>query len=855
MKYSAFLLFQFLFFLNCNLLAADSPSMSHMQMNHEHVDKGVFMLSVGIIFVLTAVFSVLFFIFLRKRLITRVKLKEIFKHLPFSFALADKNGNLTYAYSVSSNEIFGKNLADINQDLFAKFKTAISQMGKNSSEKAEFEYDFNGARKVAIISRLPVEIFGEDKFVGASADISETYRNKEKLKKYIEIEEILTSSLALVALNKDHLEVVKRLVDIVKEKTGTDCSFIYEFNYKTMTIDFVSSSRYSTVSDKSQIPYRCNNFSTDNEFYRILARKDAVSLSNLSTLKGTVLEPFFPPEDLPFRSILIEGIWSNEKLVAFIGIDSADGNREFNEIDMRMLNSTAYAIGISLERNSYIDDLQTSESEKSIIMNSMHIPAVLFDIKMNIVESNSAAEGIARSLGNTAFTEDCKCALNMLQCLEAACLFRNCLAAKEQQTAEIRTGDRDYMATCIPIFKKDEMHRILCTLVDITDFNIGKRRMEEAVREEHAASLAKSRFIASMSHEIRTPLNSIIVFSELSMDSSVKRPQCMANLKNIRAAAENLLTLMDDILDLSQLETDKLKIINRPTDMSAIVSSLIKTYSAITAKKGLDYSAEIEGRIPFLSIDGNRLRQVLSGIVGNAVKFTSHGFVKISVSYADNTLFIKVSDSGKGVSEKFISKIFNFFEQEIDLNSNLMQPRSEGGAGLGLAIAKKLVEKMGGEINVESEVGKGSVFTVAIYNVETAEAEEVKNIRDDLPFGSIRSDLSVLIVDDIDMNLKVMSLLFKKLGVECVLCNSAEKALKELETFTPSIIFTDLWMPDCNGDELALKIKSFERFSKTPVIAVTADTQIGARGDVFDSVMFKPLTVSGIRDTIVKFQN
>gem|GEM_PF-7086727 len=186
-------------------------------------------------------------------------------------------------------------------------------------------------------------------------------------------------------------------------------------------------------------------------------------------------------------------------------------------------------------------------------MNSMHIPAVLFDIKMNIVESNSAVEGIARSLGNTAFTEDCKCALNMPKCFEAACLFRNCLAAKEQQTAEIRTGDRDYMATCIPIFKKDEMHRILCTLVDITDFNIGKRRMEEAVREEHAASLAKSRFIASMSHEIRTPLNSIIVFSELSMDSSVKRPQCMANLKNIRAAAENLLTLMDDILDLSQL--------------------------------------------------------------------------------------------------------------------------------------------------------------------------------------------------------------------------------------------------------------------------------------------------------------
>lgn len=134
--------------------------------------------------------------------------------------------------------------------------------------------------------------------------------------------------------------------------------------------------------------------------------------------------------------------------------------------------------------------------------------------------------------------------------------------------------------------------------------------------------------------------------------------------------------------------------------------------------------------------------------------------MKISVSYADNTLFIKVSDSGKGVSEKFISKIFNFFEQEIDLNSNLMQPRSEGGAGLGLAIAKKLVEKMGGEINVESEVGKGSVFTVAIYNVETAEAEDVKNIRDDLPFGSIRSDLSVLIVDDIDMNLKVMSSLF-----------------------------------------------------------------------------------------------
>ncbi len=254
---------------------------------------------------------------------------------------------------------------------------------------------------------------------------------------------------------------------------------------------------------------------------------------------------------------------------------------------------------------------------------------------------------------------------------------------------------------------------------------IANKQLEEAKEDAEAANRAKSEFLANISHEFRTPMNAVIGFSDL-LSHLIKDEIHKSYLESIQKSAGTLLTLINDILDLSKMESGQLEIHKQEIDYTLIIQDLKQFFSKQIIDKKLQFITEIDKTLPktFL-LDKIRLRQVLLNLISNAIKFTEQGHIKISVqiSSTNNTknLIIAVEDTGIGISQEEQDNIFAMFQQ-VDGKST----RKYGGTGLGLAISKRLVEKMNGKIEIQSQVGVGSIFEITLHNVKISESVKTK---------------------------------------------------------------------------------------------------------------------------------
>ncbi len=397
----------------------------------------------------------------------------------------------------------------------------------------------------------------------------------------------------------------------------------------------------------------------------------------------------------------------------------------------------------------------------------------------------------------------------------------------------------------------------IASVVDISELVETNKKLLKAMEAAQESERAKSYFLATMSHELRTPLNAVIGYSELTQDHSLSAQEREHNLKNINFAANTLLKLINDILDLSKLEAGQMGIFKTAIDVSAVADEFKNIFKFAASKKGITLNVVLENKIPVLMFDILRLRQILMNVVGNAIKFTNSGGIDVKISFENKTkktgnLLIEVKDTGIGIDGKNLQKVFNAFEQD-----NLQRVRGQGaseGTGLGLAIVKRLLEKMDGTVAVESAIGKGTTFKFRFENVEisdtpastsehhaTVEVEHIAVNIEDYKFS-----LNILIVDDVQMNIKVLGRMLKNMGIEVVEALTPEGALDVLKTYKPDMIMTDLWMPNMSGEELAKKIREDERLKDVPIVAVTADTQILDEGHIFADVLFKPITMRSI---------
>jgi len=347
-----------------------------------------------------------------------------------------------------------------------------------------------------------------------------------------------------------------------------------------------------------------------------------------------------------------------------------------------------------------------------------------------------------------------------------------------------------------------------------------KEKAESATHIAEDAVKAKQQFLSNMSHEIRTPMNAIIGFTKVVLKTDLTAKQ-KEYLTAIKMSGDSLIVLINDILDLAKVDAGKMTFEQIPFKMAMSISAMLHLFEAKIQEKNLVLIKEYDNRIPEVLVgDSVRLHQVILNLVSNAVKFTSEGKIKVSVRLLNEndetaTIEFAISDTGIGIAENKLGKIFENFQQASSGTSRLY-----GGTGLGLAIVKQLVEPQGGTISVKSKINEGSTFSFILSFQKTkAEAEVMETLVD---VDTEIKNIKVLVVEDIALNQLLMKTLLDDFGFERDIAANGKIAIEKLQTKSYDIILMDLQMPEMNGFEATAHIRNIMK-SKIPIIALTAD--------------------------------
>ena len=404
-------------------------------------------------------------------------------------------------------------------------------------------------------------------------------------------------------------------------------------------------------------------------------------------------------------------------------------------------------------------------------------------------------------------------------------------------------------------------------ILDLSDRTKEKRinqELEDAVHTAESACRAKTIFLNNMSHDIRTPMNAIIGFTNIAYKHEPK-PEVLNCLNKISESSEHLLTLINDVLDISRIESGKIHFLPVPSDLREITSTVLSIVQGFLSNRDVTFRTELqELEHPYVLADAVRIREVLVNILGNAVKFTPDGgtiTLETSSIPLDKThirMRYRISDTGVGMSQDFLCHIFDEFSQEE--SSARTQYK---GTGLGMAITKRYVDLMGGTVQVESEKGKGSTFTVEL----PLELTEEQNIQkpDSAPKHVDIQGIRILLAEDNDLNAEIATVQLEELGLQITRATNGEEAVSLFQQNPPGtfdLIFMDVMMPQMNGYQATAAIRSMKErpdARRIPIIAMTANAfaeDVQASLDAgMNSHLSKPIVMDEVIKAIVRNVN
>lgn len=527
---------------------------------------------------------------------------------------------------------------------------------------------------------------------------------------------------------------------------------------------------------------------------------------------------------------------------------------EFSVQERNILRSSAQILALACIRQRQRQTKETQLILGQIVMNAIPIPVVLFSAEGQMICCSPAAAALGKTPIDVMLRRPCYESLCGNAGIPDCCPIQKTLRTKEPYSCKLRLHGHDCLVTATPVRNRvGTITHVLETLVDLTEIEENRRKLEAAEKAVDSAKTDKASLIAAISHEMRSPLNSVIGFSELLRNEKLPPEELREYAESINRSGNALLTLLNDILDFSRLEAGLSVIEEKYIDLEPLLRETQSVFHCVFRKKELGFSLNLPLGLPQLKLDGMRLRQILLNLLGNAVNFSTHGEITLTVRFRpqdDKTgdLTIQVKDTG--LPRESVNALFDEKNEEPNILFKSL--------GLGLVISRKLIAAMGGTVQVEGEAGQeGLVLDLPeiAYRQETAAPLPAGS--EAAPSGHETLPLRILVVDDVPMNLKVLAAILRKLGELPFVAHSGPEALEILKKEKIDLVLTDIWMPGMNGDELAAAIHSLNGMANLTIYAVTADMEAKSHcaEDVFCDILHKPVTLDGLRKLLNQIRN
>jgi len=407
-------------------------------------------------------------------------------------------------------------------------------------------------------------------------------------------------------------------------------------------------------------------------------------------------------------------------------------------------------------------------------------------------------------------------------------IFMTALSRVEDKVKGFAVGGVDYVTK--PIHHEELVARVITHLKmqaqkkqlqsQAQALEHAKQLAETLQAQAEAANRAKSVFLANMSHELRTPLNAILGYTQIFQRDKAFTPSQLEGINIIHRNGEYLLTLINDILDLSKIEANKIEFFPTEVSLPSFLQQITEIFQIRAQQKGLHFRVEITSPLPIIRVDEKRLRQILINLLSNAFKFTQQGHITLQLGYQQHQLLLKVEDTGIGIKSEELPKIFLPFQQVGHPNAQ------EKGTGLGLAITQQLVEMMGGQLQVESRFEQGTIFWMTLDLPEVVgyvtqpppKTSKIIGYQPPLPSDHYK----ILIVDDELENRLVLRNFLKPLNFVLQEATNGQEAIEQAQAWHPDVILMDIMMPVMDGIEATCKIKQSPKLQDVILIAVSA---------------------------------
>ncbi len=687
--------------------------------------------------------------------------------------------------------------------------------------------------------------------VGTHTDITQLKEYEHKLEDNLVQQEYLSEIAINLNSIKDFKTKINNVLHILGDNTDVSRVYIFEDNPDGLstnnTFEWCNSDIEPQIDNLQNIPYEIIP-----SWRKIIEEKGLIFSQDIHSLPNDLREILVPQGIL---SIVVYPLYIKGAFFGFIGFDECKRKREWSKTELHLLRTISGIISNAYERLSVENSLRESEATNKAIVAAL--PDMLFHlnnqgilINCNFIKSDIDIFDelrIHKSIHHVfpkALAEPLMNGINT--CIdEGACLFTF------QLVLELR---KSYFEARLSRINDKEVIAIFRNITKSIQY---EENLRIAAERAEQANQAKSEFLANMSHEIRTPMNAILGFSE-SLFHKISDENHKRMLKSVLTSGNVLLSLINDILDMSKIEAGRMEIDLQPVDLKLIVKEIKQIFSEKALKRNLSLQTIIEEQFPDqLVLDEIRIRQILLNLVGNAIKFTETGFIQIGIffektSEQSGNLRLSVEDSGIGIPESQQELIFEAFRQQSGQSN-----RKYGGTGLGLAITKKLIEKMNGNISLNSKPEQGSTFTITIDNIEFSNSPKKINEYENDPEEIIVFDKAlIMIVDDTKTNIQAIENLIDNDKVSYLEAENGEIALEILNHHKPDVILMDMKMPGMDGFEVSKQIRNNIQTKDLTVIAFTASVFESKRlqnNELFNGTLFKPVSKRQLFNELKKF--